>query len=298
MPTWNGAAHLREALESAAAQTFGDFELLVVDDGSTDASAEIVAAFPDARRRFLRNERRLGIPGSWNRCLEEARGEYVKFLFQDDVLSPHALQALVEALDGEPGAALAFGRRQIRHEGDGDLPLRGEAYAAVLEDFYASLRGPLRGLDLVRGALATGRDLAVNVIGEPSFVLLRREPARRAGGFDPAFAQLVDWELYLRLGRRDLLVFVDEVMGVFRVHSGGQSALNRRGLRMPREFVRLLVRVRELYEADLASGEDVDLRLAEWGYRRHLAGQALRALLSRGRAIALGETAGRASRRS
>jgi glycosyltransferase involved in cell wall biosynthesis len=284
IPTWNGAAYLPEALASAIAQTFTDFELLIVDDASTDASVEIATACRDPRLRLLRNVRRLGIPGSWNRCLEEARGEYVKFLFQDDVLAPGALASLVTALADEPGAVLAFGRREIRHEGSGaSLPLLGGIYGAALETFYASLPGSrpvLRGLDLVHGALEAGRDMAINVIGEPSFVLLRKDAARRAGGFDPSFAQLVDWELYLRLARRGSLVFRDELMGVFRVHPGAQSVANRRGLLLPREFVRLLARVEELYAADLPSGDDVRLRVALWRYRCHVLGEAVRGLLS------------------
>src|SRR5262245_28937104 len=140
IPVWNGAAFLPEALASALGQTFRDFELLVVDDASDDASAAIAAATGDPRLRVLRNERRLGIPGCWNRCLAEAGGEYVKFLFQDDLLAPGALATLVDALEREPSAVLAFGRREIRHEGDGDMPLRGEVYRAALEGFYASLR--------------------------------------------------------------------------------------------------------------------------------------------------------------
>src|SRR5262245_22399918 len=162
IPVWNGAAFLPEALASALGQTLREFELLVVDDASDDASAAIAAAAGDPRIRLLRNERRLGIPGCWNRCLAEARGEYVKFLFQDDLLTPGALATLVNALEREPTAVLAFGRREIRHEGDGDMPLRGEIYSAALEGFYAALRAApspvLRGLDLVEGALEAGRD--------------------------------------------------------------------------------------------------------------------------------------------
>src|SRR5207245_2763031 len=153
-----------------------------------------------------------GIPGNWNRCLELARSTYVKFLFQDDVLDRQALAKLVAALEAVPAASFAFSRREIRHEGPdtADLPLRGPGYADVVSAFYATLRGPFDGIDLVRQAVGSGRDLAVNVVGEPSFVLHRREAAVRAGGFDSGFTQLVDWELWLRLARESPVVFVDE----------------------------------------------------------------------------------------
>jgi glycosyltransferase involved in cell wall biosynthesis len=285
VPTWNGASFLGAALESALSQTYSDFELLLVDDGSTDATLDVAAAFPDPRIHIYRNHRRLGIPGNWNHCLELARGTYVKFLFQDDVLDRQALAKLVAALEAVPAASLAFSRREIRHEGPdtADLPLRGPGYSDVVSAFYATLRGPFTGIDLVRQAVASGRDLAVNVVGEPSFVLLRREAAVRAGGFDSAFTQVVDWELWLRLARVSPVVFVDESLGLFRVHSGGQSASNHRRLRTVAECVRLLGRIRRHYGPRLGGSARGRLVLAQCRYAAHLAGELTRSI-PRGRA--------------
>jgi hypothetical protein len=136
----------------------------------------------------------------------------------------------------------------------------------------------VRGDDLVRGALREGRDLTVNVVGEPSFVLLRREAALRAGGFNPGFRQLVDWDLWLRLGRDAPLAFVDETLGVFRVHHRGQSSLNHGSLRIPWEYARLLTRIRRTYGGRLDRAERRQLASARWRCRRHVAGEALRLL--------------------
>jgi glycosyltransferase involved in cell wall biosynthesis len=280
VPTWNGAGYLAETLRSALAQTETDFELLVVDDASTDETLGIVAGFRDPRIRVHRNERRLGLPGNWNRCLVHARGEYVKFLFQDDLLEPSAIDKLLGALRAMPGASLAFGRRTIRHEGGGARTplLLGDAYPELQRRFYSSAGGGVRGEDLVRSALREGRDLTVNVLGEPSFVLLRRDAVLKAGGFHPGFCQLVDWDLWLRLAREGPLVFVDETLGVFRVHDRGQSSRNHGSLRIPWEYVRLLSRIREGYGRTLARAERRRLESARWRCRRHLAGEALRML--------------------
>jgi len=280
VPTWNGAGYLAEALRSALAQTEPDFELLVVDDASSDETLRVVATFADARIRIHRNERRLGLPGNWNRCLAEARGEFVKFLFQDDLLEPAAVGKLLGALRAVPGASLAFGRRTIRHEGDGARTplLLGDAYPELQRRFYSSVGRGVRGEDLVRSALREGRDLTVNVLGEPSFVLLRREAVLKAGGFHPGFRQLVDWDLWLRLAREGPLVFVDETLGVFRVHDRGQSTRNHGSMRIPWEYVRLLTRIRHGYGRMLAREERRRLEAARWGCRRHLAGEALRLL--------------------
>jgi GT2 family glycosyltransferase len=278
VPTWNGAALLEEALQSALVQTFRDFELLVVDDASTDRTRDIPHTLVDPRVRVLAHDERLGIPGNWNRALSAARAPLVKFLFQDDLLAPRALEGLVAAMDAEPSAVAAFGRREIRHEGDGDLPLLDGAYTEALRAFYASLDGPLHGRDLVASALAAGRDLTFNVVGEPSFTLFRREVVEQAGGFDARYHQLVDWDLCLRVARRGPLVFVDDVLGVFRVHGAGQSAANHRSLRTRLELLRLLAMVDREYGPDIGSEGRRALAQARWRMRAHVVGETIRQL--------------------
>lgn len=278
VPIRNGARHLAAALESALSQTYGDFELLLVDDVSTDGSFDVIAGFSDPRLRIHRNEQRLGIPGNWNRCLALARGQYVKFLFQDDLLAPRAVEMLMAALTSVPDASFAFSRREIRHEGSrgDDLPLLGPAYSDVVSRFYATFRGGFHGIELVRQGLQQGWDLAVNVVGEPSFVLLRREVAIRAGGFDPSFGQLVDWDLWLRLARESPIVFVHENLGVFRVHAEGQSASNHRRLRTVAECIRILGGIRRRYGSRLTRRERRRLFTSQCRYGAHLAGEFVR----------------------
>jgi glycosyltransferase involved in cell wall biosynthesis len=280
VPTWNGARFLPAALESALSQTYSDFELLLVDDCSTDNTLDVTTTFPDRRIRIHRNDRRLGIPRNWNRCLQLARGKYVKFLFQDDLLTPRAVATLVAALEDVPAASLAFSRREVRHEGSrtADLPLLGPGYLDVVSRFYSTFRGPFAGIDLVRQGLQEGWDLAVNVVGEPSFVLLRHEAAIRAGGFDSTFAQLVDWELWLRLARESPVVFVNESLGVFRVHAASQSASNHRRLRTVNECIRLLGHIRRQYGPQLTRPARCRLAMAQCRYGLYLAGEAVRSV--------------------
>src|SRR2546428_1522930 len=107
MAVHNGEPHLRAAVESVLAQTYPDFELLIVDDGSTDGSADVVRSYEDRRIRLLENERNLGQIPSLNRALREAHGEYVARLDHDDLCLPERLERQVEELDAEPSAALA-----------------------------------------------------------------------------------------------------------------------------------------------------------------------------------------------
>jgi glycosyltransferase involved in cell wall biosynthesis len=276
IPTWNGAGFVGETLSTALHQTFADLEVLVVDDASEDGTLEVVAAAHDPRIRVLPGARRLGIPGNWNRCLAEARGEYVKLLCQDDLLAPTAVERLVSALDAAPGSPLAFSRREIRHEGfEAPLPLLGDTYPRALDRFYASFAGRVSGLQIVSDALASGQDPTVNLVGEPSFVLMRRDALRACGGFDAGLRQLVDWDLWLRLARLGPLAFVDESLGVFRVHPRGASAANNRRLRTRWEFLVILSRIRRDYGPDLGAEGRRRLRREEWRCRRHLLGGVL-----------------------
>ena len=288
VPTWNGAAYLATCLDSLLSQSFGEFEILLVDDGSSDASLEIAAGVRDARLTIHQNPRRLGLPGNWNRCLELARGRLVKFLFQDDSLAPAALEALLGALDRPSGPVLSFCRREIRHEGSPLLaPVLGQAYFAHLAQFYESVSPEVTGLDLVLAWPRAGRPLSTNVVGEPSFVLFEREAARAVGGFDTRFVQLADWDLWLRLARRAPLAFVDQVLGVFRIHARGVSARNFGQPRLQRDHLLLLGKLAREYGPLLPVEVRKKLRLARWHAGYHWVKEsALAALKGRRPAIA------------
>ena len=89
MPTWNGAALIGETLNSVAAQTLGDFEVLVVDDCSSDGTRDLVSAWPDRRVRLLTMEQNGGPVLARNRAVAEARGRFIVGLDHDDLCSPH-----------------------------------------------------------------------------------------------------------------------------------------------------------------------------------------------------------------
>lgn len=99
MKVYNGERYLREAIDSILAQTFRDFELLIIDDGSTDGSADIVRGYSDARIRFLQNERNMGLCATQNRALEEARGAYIAVMDSDDISYPTRFERQVEFLE-------------------------------------------------------------------------------------------------------------------------------------------------------------------------------------------------------
>ena len=215
MPTFNCGRFLRDAIESVLAQDFRDFELIIRDDASTDDSARVIGEYAarDPRIRACIRTSNLGMVENWNDCLQDARGEYVKFIFGDDALAtPQSLSALVTALDSAPGAVLAASARLLLD--DSSRPL------GVCNDFRTA--GRHDGIAVVRQCLSTDR----NLIGEPSAVLFRRDTSQR--GFDPQLRQAVDQEFWFHLLLQGDFMYLPEPLCIFRQHGGQQTHVNRR----------------------------------------------------------------------
>ena len=106
IPTRNRAGFLREAIESALAQSFADIEVLVCDNASADGTGEVVRSFQDPRLRYVRNDQDLGMVGNWNRCIELARGELIANLADDDLMLPDRLARQLAIFDAHPDTAV------------------------------------------------------------------------------------------------------------------------------------------------------------------------------------------------
>lgn len=120
MPVYNGARHLPAALDSILGQSFGDFELVLCDNASTDATGEICRAYAarDPRIRYHRQPSNLGAARNYNDAFHRSTGHYFKWAAHDDMIAPDFLERCVARLEAEPGAAVAFARmREIDDEG-------------------------------------------------------------------------------------------------------------------------------------------------------------------------------------
>ena len=169
---YNGERFLRECIESILAQTYSDFELLLVDDGSTDQTRSIAESYvgADSRVRLVVNAQNLGLVGNWNRCIELAQGEWIKFVFQDDALFPDCLtQMLHAARDGI--VFVACQRTLVFDEGTAQ-PLREayEVHRALMADLFANNQF-LSPEQFQRWALER---FGVNPLAEPTSVLIHR----------------------------------------------------------------------------------------------------------------------------
>src|SRR6476660_973519 len=124
IPTYNGARFVAETIRSVLDQTYYDFELLVGDDGSSNATVEIVRdlTLGDPRVQVLVYDRNIGSFNSVNHLYALARGTYVKYLLQYDLLAPTAIETFVRALDANSQVVLATSRRLLIDEQGGLLP--------------------------------------------------------------------------------------------------------------------------------------------------------------------------------
>ncbi len=200
MTTWNAERHVAEAVRSIQAQTLADWELVVVDDGSTDKTVDLLAGFAaaDPRIRLLRIPR-CGRIASLNHGFRAARAPLIANLDADDVSLPHRLEASVAALAAHPDWALV---------GAGVVPLIDEA-GKVLGQRVRPTEP-----EAVRRALAHSMCLF------HSSVTYRRTAWEEAGGFDESLAILEDYDLWVRLAARHPIANLPEALGLKRRHAG------------------------------------------------------------------------------
>ena len=107
IPVYNGAPFIKEAVESILNQSFTDFELILLNDASPDNSEEIIKIFKDARIRYYRNEKNLGISASRNKLMTLARGEYLIVMDDDDISLPNRLEEQIKFMDSRTDVSMA-----------------------------------------------------------------------------------------------------------------------------------------------------------------------------------------------
>ncbi len=212
VPVCNGEAFLAECLESILAQDFADMEILIADDASTDGSVALVERYAarDSRIRWWKNPANLGLARNFNCCLRAAKGEYIKYVLQDDKLvSPQAILKMTEVLDHHPEVSLVSSMSQVLDEGSRVIELR-EYFELGIEDGRRVMVQCLERLS--------------NLIGEPSVVMFRRAQAAR--GYDEQFHQLLDLDLWFHLLEQGRFAYVAEPLSAFRRHGAQQSEIH------------------------------------------------------------------------
>lgn len=205
IPTYNRAGLVGDAIRSAVGQTYPHREVIVSDDGSSDDTAGVVAAFGDAVRYDWQPN--AGVEAARNRGASLARGDYLYFLDSDDTIRPCAVERLAALLDAHPEAGMAYGQAE-EHDPSGNV-------TRLFQPPYSRPAGVWSGADelahlLLASYIPTGS------------LLLRRSVLESIGGFRPVFHGMAeDWDVWVRMAGAAAVGYLPEIVEVVRYQSGG-----------------------------------------------------------------------------
>lgn len=208
IPTYNREVGLSQAIESVLTQTFEDFELLVIDDASTDDTAGVVGRFDDARIRYLSHDRNEGGSAARNTGIEHATGKYIAFLDSDDEWLPTKLQRQVDCLESRSGEWVAAycGYHVQRH---GTTETLRTLLRKVISSDSTSVHGKEGGEELIRDVL-----MIQLPTGGASTLMVTADAVDRINGFDETFERHQDWEFLIRLLHIGKLAYVNEKLAI------------------------------------------------------------------------------------
>lgn len=205
MTVYNNERFLKEAMGSICSQTWNDFEFIIVNDASTDASRNVLGTYPDTRIRIIDNEKRLGLTASLNRGMIHCKGEYIARMDADDISLPHRLERQVAYLDNHPDVGVV-----------GTFIKSMNAAGTITGEWKsASEDVQLRWHLLFR-----------NIIAHPS-ALIRKSLLTQVNGYDESFTYAQDYALWTTLARLCKLHVIPEYLLLWRSHSQSTSSVKK-----------------------------------------------------------------------
>lgn len=197
MPCHNGERFLRSAVESVLRQSYDNFEIIFINDGSTDATEKIVCSFSDSRLKYFYQNKR-GVSRARNYGIKLSNGEFIALLDSDDLWSVEKLELLVKRIN----------------RGKETYFLHSSYYVINEKDDIIGKIKLTQTSDILRRLLLEG-----NIIGPPSGVLVKREVFESVGGFDPLLSTAADWDMWIRIASRYPVGYIDEPLFKYRKHS-------------------------------------------------------------------------------
>lgn len=210
VPIHNGERFVRETIESALAQTFRDFELVLCDNASNDGTHAICNSFLDERIRYVRYENLVPQSGNWNRCLTLARGEFVILLHADDLLHPEFLTRALAVLRQHDDVGLV--NCAVQRIDVNGRPL-------VVQQLFDTDRID-RSREILRKLLLDG------CVINPAGVLVRKSVLERVGPFTDAVVWGIDWHMWIRIASVSPVAYLADPLASYRQHeSSGTAAI-------------------------------------------------------------------------
>ena len=236
IPVYNGSAYISDSLSSALKQTYTNCEILIVDDCSTDNTLEIIQQFEklNSNIRVHKNDRNLGLVGNWNKCIELARGNWIKFIFQDDTMENSCVEEMVTAAQKYNHEFIVC-ERSFLIQSDASSS-QNEFYTnqvSRLSDFFKT-DSIIHHNDF---NLVLSKNLTNNFIGEPCSFLFAKSLTNKYGLFCADLSQLCDFEFAARIASNIGLVYVPRKLVQFRVHGNSTSESNHKSKKIKLELI-------------------------------------------------------------
>lgn len=247
VPAYNVAQYVRQSVDSALSQTYPEVEVIVVDDGSTDATLSVLReAYADELRVRVFTQANAGASAARNRGIAEARGEFIHFLDADEFLLPQKIMASYSLFQADPSVQVVYGH---------GTPVLADGVTEIPMDYP-----PLPSGDVfchwINGTMSGG------TYGVTSSFMVRRSALSAVGGFDPALPICHDWDLWLRLAARFPFAALADRLVVYRRIGSGLHA-NR--LKMALDRLAVMQRVAGYgYERCLSQGQYQALIAGRW----------------------------------
>ncbi|MDN3595042.1 glycosyltransferase family 2 protein [Zunongwangia endophytica] len=229
IPTYNGGVYLQEALDSILQQNFRDFEIIISDDQSKDETLKIANKFKEAVDFPVKiyNHNPNGIGANWNNCLEKAKGKYIKFLFQDDILYSTCISDMTKFLEDNKDISLVASKRDFIVESNLNKDLK--KWIQTYGNLQCQFKNLSQTLVLDKKVFRSDFFLQspLNKIGEPSVVMFRNDILKKVGYFREDLKQILDYEFYYRILKKQQIAILNKKLVAFRIHDDQATNINR-----------------------------------------------------------------------
>lgn len=201
MPAYNAEKYLREAIDSILAQTYTDFELIIVNDGSTDSTKKIIQSYTDSRIRYIENEQNSGICVTLNKGLDAARGRYIVRMDSDDIAMPERLSTQIAYMDTHPNIGAS----------GCDIEVFGEDINSyVFEQLHSSD-------DCVAGLLFNP------CVAHPSVIIRKSVLSEHSIVYEDKFRGLEDFKMWWEIAKYSQLCNLNKTLLKYRFHKGQET---------------------------------------------------------------------------
>ena len=226
IPTYNGELYLKQCLDSCIEQTYDNYEIIISDDASTDATISILNAYvaKSNKIKLFTRVKNSGLVANWNNCLKNSSGKWIKFVFQDDYITKDCLKEFVSVIKSDSKLIVSKRNFIFDYEASPEEKNHFASKNIPLENVISNSENKVNAQQISKLAV---RNICVNFIAEPSLTLFKKELLNEIGYFDADLIQICDLEFFQRLATTYGLTYLPIQNCFFRLHAQSATNANR-----------------------------------------------------------------------